>query len=165
MNRSVSRFISIVLIVAAALLFAGCKKAEAPVQVAAPLTAPAGTDDTAWKNYLQDVIKHNMDGVTDRVSPYYLPAQASADYQGKYDRQLQGVQEAVQRGVLPGNMLAFGSPDSAKIADLVVAAYKDAGAGSMKGVIVLFIGKAADKERVAAAVAPSGATFKFVEAK
>ena len=165
MNRSVTRFVSIVLIVAAALLFAGCKKAEAPAQVAAPLTAPAGTDDAAWKAYLQDVIKHHMDGVTDRVSPYYLPAQGVADYQGKYDRQLQGVQEVVQRGVLPGNMLAFGSPDSAKIADLVVAAYKDAGAGSMKGVIVLFIGKPVDEERVAAAVAPSGATFKFVEAK
>ncbi len=165
MNRSVSRFVSIVLIVAAALLFAGCKKAEAPVQVAAPLTAPAGNDDTAWKNYLQDVITRHMDGVTDRVSPYYLPAQGGDDYQGKFDRQLQGVQEAVQRGVLPGNMLAFGSPDSAKMADLVVGAYKDAGAGSMKGVIVLFIGKAADNARVAAAVTPSGATYRFVEAK
>jgi hypothetical protein len=165
MNRPIYRTASIVLIVAAALLFSGCKKAEAPAQAAAPLTAPAGTDDNAWKNYLQDVIKHNMDGVTDRVSPYYLPAQSAADYQGKYDRQLQGVQQVVQRGVLPGNMLVFGSPDSAKMADLVVAAFKDASAGSMKNVIVLFIGKPVDKERVAAAVAPSGATYRFVEAK
>jgi hypothetical protein len=147
------------------MFFAGCKQAEAPVQAAAPLTAPAGTDDTAWKNYLQDVIKHHMDGVTDRVSPYYLPAQGGADFQGKYDRQLQGVQEVVGRGVLPGNMLAFGSPDSGKMADLVVAAFKDSGAGSMKSVIVLFIGKAADSDRVKAAVATSGATYRFVEAK
>jgi hypothetical protein len=62
-------------------------------------------------------------------------------------------------------MLAFGSPDSAKMGDLVVAAYKDAAPGSMKGVIVMFIGKAADNERVKAAVAPSGATYRFVEAK
>lgn len=165
MNRSVYRFVSIMLIAAATMFFAGCKQAEAPVQVAAPLTAPAGTDDTAWKNYLQDVIKHHMDGVTDRVSPYYLPAQVDADFQGKYDRQLQGVQEVVQRGVLPGNMLVFASPDSSKMADLVVAAYKDAQAGSMKGVIVLFIGKAADNDRVKTAVATSGATYRFVEAK
>jgi hypothetical protein len=164
MNRSVHRLASIVLIVAASLFFAGCKKAEAPVQEVA-LTAPNGNDDTAWKNYLQYVITHHMEGVTDRVSPYYLPAQGGDDYQGKYDRQLQGVQEAVQRGVLPGNMLAFGSPDSAKMGDLVVAAYKDAAPGSMKGVIVMFIGKAADNERVKAAVAPSGATYRFVEAK
>ena len=165
MNRSVSRFVSSLLIVVASLLFTGCKPAQAPVQAVAPPTAPANNDDKAWQNYLQYVIAHNMEGVTDRTSNYYLPASGGVDYQGKYDRQLQGVQEAVQRGVLPGNMLTFGSPDSAKIADLVVAAYKDSGAGSMKGVIVLFIGKAADKERVAAAVAPSGATFKFVEAK
>jgi len=164
MNRSIIRFATIVLIAAATLSFAGCKKAEAPV-AAAPKTAPAGNDDNAWKEYLQDVIRHNMDGVTDRVSPYYLPEQGGDDYQGKFDRQLQGVQEAVQRGVLPGNMLAFGSPDSAKIADLVIAAFKDSGAGSMKGVIVLFIGKPADNDRVKVAVMPSGATYKFVEAK
>ncbi len=36
---------------------------------------------------------------------------------------------------------------------------------SMKGVKVLFIGAQADSDRVKAAVDPSGATFKFVEAK
>jgi hypothetical protein len=35
----------------------------------------------------------------------------------------------------------------------------------MKGVKVLFIGAPADSERVKAAVAPSEATYKFVEAK
>ena len=35
----------------------------------------------------------------------------------------------------------------------------------MKGVKVLFIGKAADSERVKAAVAPTGADYVFVEAK
>ena len=35
----------------------------------------------------------------------------------------------------------------------------------MKGVKVLFIGDAADSERVKAAVAPSGVNYVFVEAK
>ena len=35
----------------------------------------------------------------------------------------------------------------------------------MKGVKVLFIGQAADNERVKAAVAPSGVNYVFVEAK
>ena len=165
MNRSASRFVSSLLIVVASLLFTGCKPAQAPVQAVAPPTAPANNDDKAWQNYLQYVIAHNMEGVTDRTSNYYLPASGGEDYQGKYDRQLQGVHDAVQRGVPGGNMLAFGSPDSTRMADLVVAAYKDAAPGSEKGVIVLFIGKAADNERVKAAVTPSGATYKFVEAK
>ena len=161
------------------LLFAGCKKKEAPVEaVAAPLHAPASlTDDDGWKAYLQDVINRNSDGVTDRTTAYYLkappanpaPASTSAtgggDYQGSYARQLQGVDEVVQRGVLPGNMLAFMSPDSTTMANLVVAAFKDAKSGSMKKVVILFVGKEADNARVQAAVGPTGCIYRFVEAK
>lgn len=154
-------------VLAVLLLFAGCKKQEAATAaVAAPMHAPASqTDDAAWKAYFQDAISHNDDGVTDRTNAYYLPAPGGADYQGKYDRQLQGVADAVARGVLPGNMLAFMSPDSTKMADLIVAAFKDASAGSMKKVIILFVGKSADNERVKAAVTPSGCIYRFVEAK
>jgi len=96
---------------------------------------------------------------------YYLPPPGGADYEGMYARQQQGVSDTVARGVLPGNLLAFMSPDSTKMADLVVASFKNPSAGSMKGVIVLFIGKAEDNERVKAAVTATGATYRFVEAK
>lgn len=154
-------------VLAVLLLVAACTKQEAAAPaVAAPLHAPASqTDDTGWKAYFQDAIGHHDDGVTDRSNAYYLPAPGGADYDGKYNRQLSGVQDVVARGVLPGNMLAFMSPDSTRMADLIVAAFKDSSAGSMKGVIILFVGKSADNERVKAAVTVSGATFRFVEAK
>mgnify|MGYP001552894608 CR=1 FL=1 len=66
------------------------------------------------------------------------------------------------RGVLPGNLLAFGGPDSTKTADLVVAAFKDAKPGSFKDVIVLFIGDKAHEQRVTDALKPTGATIRFV---
>ncbi len=160
------RLVPFFAVFAILLLFAGCKKQEAPVVVAAPLHAPASqTDDAGWKAYFQDVISHNRQGVTDTSNAYYLPAPGTADYDGKYTRQLQGVHDTAARGVLPGNLLAFMSPDSTKMADLIVAAFKDASAGSMKGVIVLFVGHAADNDRVQAVVAPTGATYRFVEAK
>lgn len=154
-------------VLAVLLLFSGCKKPEAPVAAVAPaLHAPASqTDDAAWKKYFLDVIGRNDDGVTDRTSPYYLPAPGGDEYDGKYHRQSQTVKDVVARGVLPGNLLAFMSPDSTKMADLVVDAFKDSSAGSMKKVIILFVGKPADGERVKAAVANSGATYRFVEAK
>jgi sirohydrochlorin ferrochelatase len=63
-------------------------------------------------------------------------------------------------------MLAFGSPESAKMADLIVEAFSEVSAGgSFNEVRVLFIGKAEDSERVAQAVAASGAEYVFVEAK
>ena len=69
------------------------------------------------------------------------------------------------RGVLPGNMLAFGSPASGKMADLIVSAFTGVQAGSMKDVRVLFIGNSQDIERVKAAVEPSGANVVFHEVK
>ena len=88
-----------------------------------------------------------------------------ADFEAKYGRQLEQAKGAVARGVTSGNLIAFGSPSSVKIADLAVAAFAGVEADTFKGVRILFIGKAEDSERVKTAVAPSGAEYVFVEAK
>jgi hypothetical protein len=164
----------------ALLLLAGCgpsdkqiaadKAAAKEAAASAPLTAPAGDDDNAWKTYLGQVVGQNRDGVTDREFPYYLPvnsktADVGGDGSSMYDRQLENVSGVVARTVLPGNMLAFGSPDSATMADLIVAAFTGAKADALKGSKVLFIGKAADSERVKTAVEAAGARYVFVEVK
>jgi len=164
-TRKYVRLAPILAALALLFVFTGCKQEAAAPVVAAPLHAPASqTDDAGWKAYFQDVISRNSNGVTDRSMAYFLPPPGGPDYEGLYSRQLQGVQDTVARGVLPGNLLAFMSPDSTKMGDMVVAAFKNPSAGSMKGVIVLFIGKSADNDRVKAAVTPTGATYRFVEA-
>jgi len=149
------------------LSLAACKKEEAPAQPAeaAAMTAPAGTDDPAWKAYLQDVVPRNMGNISNPPIMYYLPAESDPDFQGKYDRLAEQVSNAVQRGVTSGNMVAFGSPASAKMADLITASFAKAAPGSFKGARVLFVGAAADNERVQASVAPTNAEYVFVEAK
>jgi hypothetical protein len=64
--------------------------------------------------------------------------------------------------VLPGNLLAFGGPNSSKTGDFVIAAFKDAKPGSFKGVIVVVIGDQADQQRVEQALQPTGATVRYV---
>lgn len=146
-------------------LLAACKKEEAPkVEVAAALTAPTTTDEAAWNAYITDVVTRHADGATGMYA-YTLPAPDSPDFQGYYDRQLEKAQVDVARGGTEGTLLAFASPSSAKSADLAVASFANAEPGTMKGVRVLFLGDAADSERVKAAVEPTGATFQFVEAK
>ncbi|HMB44080.1 MAG TPA: hypothetical protein VKM00_09450 [Luteimonas sp.] len=167
-----SRSLIAVTLFALALSLTGCKD-EAAAQKAAPaaLVAPTNSDDNAWKAYLGQVVAQNMLGVTDRVYPYYLPANSSTPTPGdtenhsQYDRQLQNVSDVVARTVLPGNMLAFGSPDSAKMGDLIVAAMTGAKPDALKGSQVLFIGKAADNDRVKAVVQAAGGKYIFVEAK
>lgn len=157
----------LLLIAAMTLPFAvACKKEEAaPVKAeAAPVAVPTTKDEAAWNAYLTDVVKRNADGALS-VYAYTLPAADSADFAGSYERQLGEAQTAMMRGGVEGTLLAFGSPDSAKSADLAVAALEKAAPDSMKGVRVLFIGDAADSARVEAAVKPSGATYKFAEAK
>jgi len=62
-------------------------------------------------------------------------------------------------------MMAFGGPSSTLTAGLIQDAFKEAQAGSFKGVIVLFIGAPADKDAVEQALGASGAVFRFVEMK
>jgi len=139
-------------------------QAEAKPQVAPVPTNPS--DKTAWKQYLVSVVTANMQGVkTNHPYMYFVPAGDDDATKADRQNQLDNVKNVVARGVLPGNMMAFGGPDSKTTADLIVASFADAGAGSFKDVVVLFIGAAADLDRVKQALVSSGAEVRFVEAK
>ena len=148
-------------------LLAACNKEEAAVAtVAAPLTAPTTADDGAWRAYVSDVVTRNMEGIANQPYVYYLPA-ATGDEDadsGAYGRLLDKARTDVARGIVRGNMLAYASSDSTKMADIVVEAFADVAPDTMKDVRVLFIGSAADRDRVAQAVAPAGVDFVFVDA-
>ncbi|MCB1568848.1 MAG: hypothetical protein KDI69_08565 [Xanthomonadales bacterium] len=165
------KMIAIAAVLAGTLMMSGCGKEDAQ-QAAAPaptaqadLVAPPSTDERAWKMYLVNVAKKHMDGIRSSPFMYYLPAVDTEGFQELYDRQRDNVAGAIARGVLPGNMLAFGSPDSTKMADLIVEAFATVSPGSMKDVRVLFIGATADLDRVKAAIEPSGANVVFHELK
>ena len=156
------------VLLAASMVLAvtACKKEEAPVvEAQQALVAPAKDDDAGWKKYLQAVAVQNMGNITASPFLYYLPPESDPEFAAKYDRQAESAAGAVGRGIQPGNMLAFGSSASAKMADLIEASFKDVQADSMKGVRVVFIGDAADNARVQTIVKPTGADYVFVEAK
>ena len=139
-------------------------QAEVKPQVVAVPTNP--TDKTAWKQYLVSVVTANMQGIkTNHPYMYFVPG--GEDDAAKADRQnqLDNVKNVVARGVLPGNMMAFGGPESKTTADLIVASFAGAQAGSFKDVVVLFIGAPGDVDAVKQALTSSGAEVRFVEAK
>ena len=148
------------------LPFAACKKEEAPKVVeAAPLAAPATDDVAAWKAYVTDVAKRNMDGITNSPYVYFLPSETSEGFGGDYQRMLEKVEGDLGRGIVEGNMLVFASPSSAKMGELAVTAFGQVPAGSLNNVKVVFVGKAEDSMKVEAATKPAGVTYVFVEAK
>lgn len=132
----------------------------------AAISRPAGNDTTEWKQYLVTVVQNNMQGVqTLRPFMYFVPGGDDDAALADRANQLENVEGVVLRGVLPGNMLAFGGPDSTITADMIEQAFENASANSLQGVVVLFVGDAEDEERVREAVATSGAELRFVEAK
>ena len=133
--------------------------------VLAPISAPATNDDNEWGKYLSAVVTRNMGDVTASPYLYYLPGSDSEGFEGAHERLREEIENAMQRGIVGGNMVAFGSPESAMMADDIVATFGNVGAGSLKGVRLLFIGDAADSERVKEAVTPAGVDYVFVEAK
>jgi len=159
------------------LLLSACGPSEEDKRKAAAAAAEAerlrpvpmptdATDKKAWQTYLGKVVMNNMTGVkTNQPYMYFVPSGDAPETQDARKSQLENVSGTVSRGVLPGNMLAFGGPDSKLTGDLVVEAFKSASDGSFKGVVVLFVGAAADQDRVKEALAKSGADFRFVEMK
>ncbi|MEO6227195.1 MAG: hypothetical protein ABIO61_04970 [Thermomonas sp.] len=155
------------LIACLILPFAACKKEEAPKveAVAAPLAAPTNDDLPAWRAYVTDVAKRNMDGITNSPYVYFLPSEGSEGFGGQYERLLEKVEGDLSRGIIAGNMLVFASPSSGKMSELATVAFRQVGEGTMKDVKVLFIGKAGDSEKVKAVAEPAGVKYIFVEAK
>jgi hypothetical protein len=163
MNK-LTRLISIALIALFSVGLVACKKEEAAKVEAPPVAKPANEDVTAWQEYVTDVVRRNVEPGT---SPYlyFLPGPSTADFQGEYDRLQEKIDGDLGRGTTGEQVLAFASPTSSKLADMMVDSFGRIEAGSLKGAKVMFIGNAVDSQRVEPAVAPSGATYKFVEAK
>ena len=135
------------------------------------LAAPKDGKDESWRQYCGLLSAQYQAQTTGQLIPYYLPRASMEPDQkdnltaSKYSRQVGVVNMAIQRTVLPGNMLVFCSPDSKAMADLITEAFADPPKDALKDSKVLFIGKVDDSARVKAAVETTGAQLVFVEAK
>ena len=143
-----------------------CQK-EASTAAAAPvavLSPPTDNNIDTWKAYVQQQVNLELKGKYMRGRPYiyFVPMGEDEESQRQYTAQLDSVAGSVARGIQSGSMIVFASPDSAKLATLVEESFKLAAPKSLKGVRVLFIGSASERDRVTAAEAPSEATFKFI---
>ena len=157
--KSLSRFLLITLI---CFVAAACQKAPPPAPAEPPLTVPAdASDSNAWKKYIAEKATRWLKAQKKnaRIWATFVPKD------GDPAELLKTTQDNLDRGILAGTVLAFGSPDSAKMGDFLVSSFSAVRETSLKGVIVIFVGDAADKDRVQQAVAASGVDYVFLEAK
>lgn len=161
-------YLATTLALTGCLALAACSHHDNNQQAAAQahkLTRPTNPNDTqAWNAYLVQLVQSNLKGMSaPQPYPYLVPSGDDAASTAAYQRQLSNVEDTVERGVLPGNLLAFAGESSTKTANLITTAFADAKPGSFKGVIIVFIGDKADEQRVDAVLQPTGATIRFVQ--
>ena len=168
--RKILSFVALACV--ATLSLSACNQAPAPQQAAVeqkPEVVPMPTDPAdkaAWKKYLVSVVTANMQGVkSNRPYMYFVPGGEDETAVNDRANQFENVHNTVLRGVLPGNMMAFGGPDSKMTSDLIINAFKDAQPGSFKDVVALFIGATAEGAAVKLALDPTGADVRFAQAK
>lgn len=155
------RLLALIAVCLSLFLLGACQK-EAPKEP--EITAPTSASDTAgWKKYLTVLIKTYLP--TDKNSrAYTIFAEANQDAE-KTTRQIESTRNFLARGVAEGTMLVLVSPDSALIANVVEQSFAEPQADKLTGSKVLYIGSAAELERVRAAVTPWGPEFVFHELK
>lgn len=159
-------FSRLLVVACLALPFTACKKEEAPkVEAVAAVPLPTSGEQRDWVAYLQYKLTPHMGGITNSPYVYFLPKSDSEDFAGKYARQLDKLGQDLERGIIRGNMLVFASPEPEKEVEMMEAAFKNVGPGTMKGVKVVFIGTPILGERARAAVEPAGVEYIFEEAK
>ncbi|HTV84972.1 MAG TPA: hypothetical protein VME63_06185 [Dyella sp.] len=129
------------------------------------VTKPASPRQTrAWAAYLSGIVRQHSQGITaTRSTIYFIPAGADTDAASARERQLANVEEALSGRLRPGNLIAFGGPDSRESADFVASAFQHAPPGACQGSVILFMGSPSDQAKVAAATQASGATLRFAD--
>ena len=178
-----NNFVRLILAASTALVLVACGPSEEEKQKTADAAALAAkiaaeqvalklptdaTDKASWQKYLvaqvTRFVRENPTLVkTSHPYMYYVPTGDGADQQTDRGNQLDNVKTTVSRGVLPGNLMAFGGPESKFTSDLIVDAFKEAPDGGLKGVVILFVGAQADSDKVKDAVTKSGSDYHFVE--
>jgi hypothetical protein len=146
------------------------KKEQAAATPAVVLTAPVDNDTEGWEAYMTQEVKPYIDKRYRKPYLYFFPkvdeASPEKDEQlRQFQAQIEALQGAVARGIQAGSMIGIGGPAPAAIGDVVVESFKLAGPKSLKGVRVVVIGSASEKDRIQAAIAPSEAEFVWVEMK
>lgn len=171
-----SKTLRFVLAAGLALGVAACQKAEEAKpaeQAAAPkvvLTTPTDGNPESWKAFLTQELQPHIDRRYRRPFVYFIPdvvadAPDAAEQQQRFDDQLANVENTIGRGVQAGSMLAFGGPNSAKVAEVIVQAFKFAGPKSLKGVRVVVVARPEERARVEAAVLPTEPDFVWIDVK
>lgn len=130
-----------------------------PLHVSPPSSA---TNAQAWEDYMVKVSHADLKGISAKPYLYEILAPSDPRASHRNPNLQQALTQMATGNRFPGNVIAVGGPDPSETADVLVAVFGVAKAGSLKGLTVLYIGDANDQARAEKAITATGAAFRFV---
>jgi len=107
----------------------------------AVLVPPTNADDvTAWREFM---VKSILSVTHDpKLHPYsfVVPAGDSADVTDRRKSEAMAIRMMLGNTAVPGNMIALTGPDSTKVADVIIEAFKGLPPHAAQGLAVLYVG-------------------------
>lgn len=154
--------ITLLAVLASVVMLAGCQKEDASAdQPRAAIAVPTSQDDEAWRHYIGQMVRRHVP-IRRGIPPfavYVSPDHEEEERQRVVDNALQNLQRGVQRDTI----IAFGSRDSALMAEKLGEIFEKIPESRLNGARVVFVGRAEHRDQVAEAVQGSGAEFIFLE--
>ncbi len=123
---------------------------------------PATADDNTWGTYLADQGRVHAEDIGMKPFIYVIP---SADSQMGDDRRKNETESIVNgagKVIIPGALLILGGPDANVTRGFVEGLGKEVKPDTLKGVTVLVVGDASQKDLLAKTLAPAGARVRVV---
>ena len=152
------------------LLIPVCAIAQSEVQnnsmQVVEYAAPKTLQNKLWQQYIKDVVRLNYDDMS-VVEIYWLPVKGLANYtENSYKNLINRVRKGDTRKK-KNRMIIFISPDSEKLANLIVEAYQDKDSNSSfeQDARFVFVGNPTDSARVAPIANVIAKDYRFVDAK
>jgi hypothetical protein len=130
---------------------------------AAPLSAPDGDDQDAWREYLAELMVRSTSDLHDFPRLYLLPAERDPDY-SKRRAMISGViASSFDRQFARRGHAYFSSPASARLAELLAEELGKLPPAALRGYEITFVGEAGLDAKVQAAALRAGAKYSFVD--
>lgn len=129
----------------------------------ATVARPApNADDNTWGVYLADQGKVHADDIGMKPYIYVIPASDNDIAEERRKNETESIVHGAGSVMIPGALLIIGGPDAKVTGTFVAGLGADAKADSLKGVTVLIVSDASQKDALSKTLAASGARTRVV---
>lgn len=127
-----------------------------------PAKPTATADENTWGTYLAAQGKLHGKDVGMRPYIYVIPGGDTVAATSRRKDEADSISHSIGPILMPGGILIVGGPDGQQTSTFISDLSKTLKTDSLKGIVVLVIGDAAQAKSVGSALKPTGATVRFV---